>query len=91
MSGQSPADKLSELSAAGRETLVSTFLRRTTPETDTASQAERSTDADTVAMSRRTYLAAAAGTASIAAVPTASAIESSGYGEDEYGLQAYGG
>lgn len=91
MSDQSPADKLSEVSTAGKERFVSKLLRRTTPETDTVSESESTTDSSTVAMSRRTYLAAAAGTASVAAVPTASAVGSSGYGDDEYGLQAYGG
>lgn len=90
MNGQSKPERLSNMSAAGKERVVSALPGRTCTESDTPTGEPTTDRSSASAMTRRTYLVAA-GAASVAAVPAVSASEGSQYGEGGYGLQSYGG
>lgn len=92
MRDQANRTKLSTAGDFGRN-VISTYFSRTSNESDAPtdqSDAPTSTTGS-AAMTRRSYLVAATGAATLAAVPAASAASGNDYGQGEYGMETYGG
>ena len=58
---------------------------------DTGQQRASGTASDETTVTRRSFLAAVGGAASVAAVPAARAASENGYGQSGYGAGTYGG